>query len=102
MLVGIEHRFRGDHAQDAWNLLGKTGDDAKVTKEGDDVGWCTSGGVVVAVANHVTAVSSTMGGQVESTEESEGRIAEAWVKCQEEMHVFAVYFWCTDDSTSGC
>ena len=51
--------------------------DAKTTKECDEVGCCTSGGMIVAVANHVTAVVATTG------EENKERNTEVWVKCQE-------------------
>ena len=51
------------------------------------------GGVMVAVANHHTAVVSTGGGEMESEEESEGIISELWVECQERLHIFVMYFW---------
>ena len=67
VFVGIELRLRGDNAQDARNKLSRqcfkiAADDAKATQEGDEVGWSTSGGVVGAVANHLTAVVSTKKG----------------------------------------
>ena len=68
LFVGIEHRLPGE-----WNTMDQQGykkavDDAKATMEVDEVGWCASGGVEVAVANHSAAVASTM-----SIEENEGK-----------------------------
>ena len=48
---------------------------------------------LVAVPNRLTAAVGSRGGKVESTEEHEGRLAEAWMKCQGDIHVFAVHIW---------
>ena len=56
------------------------------------MGWCTSGGVVLAVANHFTGVVSTKGGKVESFQRNEVIIAEDWVKCQEGRHILRCFF----------
>ena len=44
---------------------------------------------MIAIAHHLTSVVTTKGGKVDSPEENEGRIAEAWIKCQESIHGFA-------------
>ena len=61
-------------------------DDAMATTEGDAVFWCTSG-VVVAVANHLTAVVSTKGGKVESIEENQGQLLKLGLSAMKE-HIF--------------
>ena len=58
-----------------------------------------SAGVFVAVANHLTSAAPVDGGNVDSLEEIEGRIADAWVKCHERMHVFVLYFWHSEGRT---
>ena len=55
VFVGMELRLRCDNPQDARSKLSRQGfkiaaHDAKATQEGDEVDWCTSGGVVGAVA----------------------------------------------------
>ena len=47
---------------------------------------------VIATAHHLTSVVSAKGGKVESLEENEGQFAETWIKYQEGIHIFAVYF----------
>ena len=90
-----EHHLRSGSAQDAWTKLSRQGykiaaDDAKATKKGDEVAWYTSGGVVVAGANHLNAIVSTKGGKVEGTEENERRIAEVWAANQEGTRIISV------------
>ena len=48
---------------------------------------------VIDTAHHLTSVVSANGGKVESLEENEGQFAETWIKYQEGIHIFAVYFW---------
>ena len=73
VFVGIEHLLRSDPAQEEWSKLHKCGykvaaDTARATREGQDVGWATSGVLVVAVANNLTSVVPTVGGRVDSVE----------------------------------
>ena len=44
------------------------------------------------MAAHLTSAVTVDGGKVASFEGHEGRIAETWVKCREDMCGFAVYF----------
>ena len=53
-------------------------------------------GVVEVVANRLTAVVTTKGGQMESTQENEGRIAVSRVRCQPGILIFAVRSWHTE------
>ena len=62
----------------SWQGQKIAAEDARTTKEDDKVGWCSSGGVMLAVANHLTAVVATDGGRAESTEDKKG-LAEVWV-----------------------
>ena len=66
-----------------------TDDDAEVTAESGDVGCNRSGGEMIKIAHHLTSVVTTKSGKVNSPQENEGQIAEAWIKCQESIHGFA-------------
>ena len=63
VFVGMEHRLRGDKPAKMLNKESKryniAGDDTKATKEAEDVGMHISGGVFVAVANHLTHLCGT-------------------------------------------
>ena len=87
MFVAIEHRLRGDEAH-MW--VSKEVRRPQMMRR-PPLKVTTSGGVMVALANHLTALVSPKGGKVESTEGSEGRSAEAWVKCQDGFHTFAAW-----------
>ena len=82
-----------------WKLYKIAADDARATKEGKDVGVQISEGVFVTVANHFTSAAPVDGGKVDSLEEIEGRIADAWVKCHDGIHVFVLYFWRSEGRT---
>ena len=44
--------------------------------------------VMVAAANHLTSVVTTKGDKSDSLKETEGRIADALIKCKAGIHVF--------------
>ena len=45
------------------------------------------------MAAHLASAVAVDGGKVASFEGHEGRLAETWVKCREDMCGFAVYFF---------
>ena len=58
------------------------------------------GGVLVDVAKHMTSAAPIDSFEFDSLEVNGGRIAEAWVKCHQWIHVFAVYFWLSERWTT--
>ena len=104
LFVGIEHRLRGDELIEMLNKASKrykiAADDVRAIKDNEDVGMEISGGVFVDVANRMTSAALVDGVEFDSLEVNEDRIAEAWVKCHQGMHVFTVYFWYSEGWTT--
>ena len=58
---------------------------------------------MIKIAHHLTSVVTTKSGKVNSPQENEGQIAEAWIKCQESIHGFASRpFWSGACSFGPC
>ena len=103
VFVGIEHRLRGDRLAETLNKESKrykiTADDARTAKDSEVVGMEISEGVFVD-ANHLTSAAPVDGVEFDGLQVNEGRIAEAWVKCHQRIHVFAVYSWHSEGWTT--
>ena len=86
--MGIEHVLAGLDAQEAWNRAGRRGlniaaADAKIAKQQDESGKHTSGGVMVAVKQHLACSAAQNGGCVGAGDDNQGRIDMAWLTRQE-------------------
>ena len=76
--TGIEHRLRGDAAEQERNAYAKKGyticaADARSTTEVEDV--------------------DAAGGKVKGLEEHEGRVVQLWENCKGEFQIVAAYPW---------